>query len=324
MKDSQGKVVRSVLNSEVMEKLNSLDKIVVHQLTLDNSDVEFLARSIAENIEFKDQDQEKDDDWQDRGLWLAIPFALFVLFAFRLGRVIFSLVLIGMLHSCSSNIVFADLWLTKDFQAQKHYNSGEFEQAADLYTDPLHKGVSYFKAGNYNGAIQYFVQDTTAMGAYNLGLAYYKNGDFAAAEIAFGKALEMNPDFGDARSGQQLARQTISGMNEVDPEDFEEAAVEQTAENTENKSPEDLSGGGQEATKEDMETERQEETVNTDMRKGKELDEVPEDFESGAQDNSQKVLMRKVDDDPALFLKRKYAYQVKKKNMKPKPNDKPW
>ena len=67
-----------------------------------------------------------------------------------------------------------------------------------------------------------------------------------------------------------------------------------------------------------------EETVSTDVRKGKELDEVPDDIEFGKQDNSQKILMRKVDDDPALFLKRKFAYQVKTKNIQPKNNGIEW
>ena len=85
-----------------------------------------------------------------------------------------------------------------------------------------------------------------------------------------------------------------------------------------------MSGGGQEATKKDMEKERLEETVNTDVRKGKELDEVPEDFETGKQNESQKILMRKVDDDPALFLQRKFRYQVKKEQIKPQNTSEKW
>ncbi len=73
-----------------------------------------------------------------------------------------------------------------------------------------------------------------------------------------------------------------------------------------------------------MEQERKEETVNTDVRKGKELDELPDDIEFGKQENSQNILMRKVDDDPALFLKRKFAHQVKTKNLQPKNNGKEW
>ena len=324
MRDQAGNNVLSALDREVLEKLHSVDRIIVHTLTLDKSDVEFLASSIADSIEFKEEDEMKEDDWQDRGLWFAIPFALFVLWSFRRGRVIFSLVFISMLSSCSGDFTFADLWITQDFQAQRLYDEGDFKGAASLYTDPMHKGVSYFKAGEYESAIQNFRQDSSAMGAYNLGLAYFQNGDYAAAELAFGKALEMDPELNDAKANQQLAQQVLSGMSEVNPEDVEEVAEEAAAENTQNSGPEDLSGGGQEATEEEMKKERQEETVNTDVRKGKELDEVPEDFESGQQENSQKILIRKVDDDPSLFLKRKFAHQVKTQNMKPKADNKQW
>jgi Ca-activated chloride channel family protein len=54
------------------------------------------------------------------------------------------------------------------------------------------------------------------------------------------------------------------------------------------------------------------------------MEEVPEDFESGNSENSQKVLMRKVDDDPALFLQRKFKHQVKTKNLKPSSNLDKW
>jgi len=324
MRDAEGKVVYSSLNTEVLEKLNSVEGFQVHPLTLDNSDVEQLANSIAENLEFKEEDERKEDDWLDRGLWLAIPFAFFLLWSFRRGWVIYFLLIIGMLQSCSSDLTFTDWWVSKDFQAQKLFDEEAYEQAAQLYTDPLYKGVAYFKAGDYPNAIENFSLDSTAMGAYNLGLAYFQNGDYAASELAFGKALEMDPELSDARASRDMLEQILAGTSELNPEDIEEAVPEATAENTQNTSPEDLSGGGQEATKEDMEQERQEETVNTDMRKGKELDEVPEDFESGSQENSQKVLMRKVDDDPALFLKRKFAHQVKMKNVKPNSNNKKW
>jgi Ca-activated chloride channel family protein len=243
---------------------------------------------------------------------------------FRRGWVIYSLLILVLFTSCTSENKFADLWFTKDYQAQKLYDSGDFEKAAEIFTDPLHKGTSFYKAGNYEQAIKYFSEDTTAMAAYNLGLAFFKNGDFAAAEIAFGKAVEMNPELKDAKTNQQLIQQIIQSQDEANPEEAQEIKPEEVAENIENKDMEDLGGGGQEATKEDMEKERKEETAATDIRKGKELDEVPDDFESGKQDNSQKVLMRKVDDDPALFLKRKFAHQLKTRKIQPKNNENEW
>ena len=85
-----------------------------------------------------------------------------------------------------------------------------------------------------------------------------------------------------------------------------------------------MSGGGQEATKKDMEKERLEETTETDKRKGKELEELPEDFEAGKGELPKNILMRKVDDDPALFLTRKFKYQVKKGLVEVQKTDQQW
>ncbi len=324
LRDQNGQIVRSSINTETLDKLSSVENITVHQLTLDKSDVELIAKRISENLEFKEEDEKKEDDWEDMGLLLVIPFFVFVIMWFRRGWVIYSILMISFFTSCNSDKNFSDFWFTKDYQAQKLYDKKEFEKSADLFTDPLRKGISYYKSGNFEEAIKYFEEDTTAMGAYNLGLAYYRNGDFAAAELAFGLAVELNPEMENAKINQELTRQIVQGMDEADPEDAEEIKPEELAENIENKDMEDLGGGGQEATKEDMEQERKEETVATEIRKGKELDEVPDDFESVKQDNTQNVLMRKVDDDPALFLKRKFAHQVKTKNLKPDNNLKKW
>lgn len=327
LKDSNGKVVHSALNSDVLNKLNSVENIHVNMLTLDTSDMELLAISIGSNLEFNEENEDVQNEWQDEGYWLIIPFAFFVLMWFRKGWVVFSLLFMVSLSSCSNeNQSFKDLWETKDYQAQKMAEKGEFEEAAETYTDPLRKGVAYYKAGNYDEAIDAFQKDTTAMGAYNLGISYYKNGDYAAAELAFGRAVEMDPENETAKANLKAAQQIMMGEDsEATVEDAEEAAKEKpTAQNEENNSSEDLSGGGQEATKEDMKKERLEETVNTDIRTGKELEEVPDDFESGKQDEAQKILMRKVDDDPALFLQRKFRHQVKKDGVQPVKNLDKW
>jgi len=278
---------------------------------------------ISKDLSFQEQAEKKENLWVDRGIWLAIPLALFLLMWFRKGFVIYGLLFIG-LTSCSNEMSFKDLWYTKDYQAQKMVEAGNYAEAAETFKDPMRKGVAYFKAGDYESAIAAFNQDTSAEAAYNLGLAYYKNGDYAAAQLAFGEAVEKNPDMKDASKNQQIVQKMMGGADDVDPEEAKEKKPAGEAQNEENTGPEDLSGGGQEATKEDMEQERKEETVNTDVRKGKEPEEVPHNFEAGEADNSQKVLMRKVDDDPSLFLKRKFAHEVKVKKMKPKKGLKKW
>lgn len=324
VRDADGNPVISALNRQALSRLASLERVQVHSLTLDDSDMQGIAGAISDNLLFTEEPEEKEDDWRDAGLLPVIPMAFLVLFWFRKGWVLFSLSLI-LLSSCSDGRRFEDYWFTRDYQGQRLSDQGEYEEAAERYEDPLRKGVAFYKAEDYEAAVNAFSQDTTALGAYNLGLAYYKNGDYAAAEMAFGQAVEMDPQLEQARQSQQQVSRLRAGIAELDPEEAQEAGnTPGPADNIENQDMEDLGGGGQEATEEDMQKQRKEETVATDIRKGKELEEVPDNIGAVTQANNSKVLMRKVDDDPTLFLKRKFAYQVKKKNIKPKSNEKKW
>ncbi|MEL4308199.1 VWA domain-containing protein [Joostella sp. CR20] len=325
IRSKDGKAVRSYLDATLMASLNGIDGITVQQLTLDDSDVELIAKDISKNLEFTEKNEEKDDDWRDVGLLFIIPMAVLLLLWFRKGWVLYSLAFL-LLVSCndSSSSSFSDLWYTKDYQGQRLSDKGDYKDAAEAYTDPLRKGVAYFKAEEYEDAINAFSKDTSAMGSYNLGLAYFKNGDYAAAQIAFNMAVEKDPSLEIAKTNQQKLMQVLPEEDKMSVENAEESNGEQNAENTQNSGPEDLSGGGQEATKEDMKKQRQEETVNSNVHKGKELDEVPDDVQASIQQTDTQILMRKVDDDPTLFLQRKFKYQVKKYNIKPRSNEQAW
>ncbi|GAB3229492.1 VWA domain-containing protein [Algoriphagus aestuariicola] len=325
-KDSEGNVVHSSLDRQILSQLSSLDRVSVHDLTLDDSDVALISKSISDNLKFTEKPEEKDDDWRDMGLLLVIPMAFLLLLWFRRGWVMYGLVLI-LFSSCTDGSKFANLWYTPDFQGQKLSDRGDFAQAAQRYDDPMRKGVANFKAGNYAEAIEDFQQDTTAQGTYNLGLAYFRSGDTLAAMLAFQNAAELDPDFSPAQQANQQLQQMPRGESGMTPEKAEEANdgdQGKQAKNRQNDSMEDLSGGGQEATKKDMETERNEETVTSNIHMGEELDEVPDDITASKQPMSDKMLMRKVDDDPALFLQKKFEYQVKKSKLKPKADGKKW
>ena len=168
MKDENGSTVHSALNMEIINKLDAIDDIHINPLTLDNSDMELLATSISSNLEFNEANEDIQNEWQDEGYWLIIPLAFFVLMWFRRGWVIYSLLILASFSSCSEDQSFRDLWVTKDYQAQQMAEFGDYENAAETYIDALRKGVAYYKAENYEKAIEYFQKDSTAMGVYNL------------------------------------------------------------------------------------------------------------------------------------------------------------
>ncbi|MDN3204005.1 VWA domain-containing protein [Algoriphagus sediminis] len=306
---------------QILEKLQNLQSVNVNRLTLDNSDVEAVAQRISKNLIFSEQDEVQEEQWQDMGLLFLIPLAVIVLFWFRRGWVIY-VFLVFVITSCGEINSFGDLWYSPDYQGQLLSDKNEFVLAAEAFSDPMRKGVAFFKAGDFENAIEAFQSDTTSNGAYNLGLAYFQNGDYAAANLAFGKALEIDPEMEQARSAQTEINQLIPGESEVSPEEAEEATSKPSGDgNVENQDMEDLGGGGQEATEEQMSDGRKEEEVATDTRIGKELDEVPDDLGIRIEDQGGKVLMRKVDDDPALFLQKKFAYQVKQGQVKGRNNE---
>ncbi|MDA8595560.1 VWA domain-containing protein [Flavobacteriaceae bacterium] len=318
-----GKNIHSQLDTLMIARFSAMDRVQTRVLTLDDSDVKQLAKKISTQVEFQDKDEELEDQWKDKGLLFILPLLVFVLFWFRKGMVIYGLLIIITLSSCDNS----NLWYTKDYQGQKFYDNKEYLKAANVFENELHKGVAYFKAGKYDQAIQAFSQDTTAMGSYNLGLAYFKNGDLAAAQLAFGRASEIDPTMSEAIENQNELEQNRGGNVQVSKQDAQEAQKqpkEKLAQGMENKSSEDLGGGGQEATEKQMETNRLEETVNTDMRRGKELDEVPDELQTSKPNAGPKILMQAVDDDPSLFLKKKFKYQAKKEKLKPKKTDKKW
>ena len=300
---------RTQINSN---KASTTERLEVYQLTLDQSEVEHMAETIRRDLVFTESPEEKEDEWRDAGWILVLPFAAVLLLWFQRGWVL--LCVLPVLSSCSQVETFEDLWYTKDYQGQRLSNRGNFEQAASTYADPLRQGVAFYKAGNFREAAKAFDKDTTAIAAYNKGLAFAQLGDLRSAQAAFDRAIEMDPDLQQATENQQMISQIMQQQDQVSLEDAEEetGAAEQ-AENIQNQDMEDLGGGGQEATEEDMQKQRKEETVSTDIRKGKELDEVPDDIGASSQQDNSKVLMQKVDDDPSLFLKRKFEYQLKKR-----------
>jgi Ca-activated chloride channel family protein len=320
----------SALNTSKLNALSEMDAVDLLEITLDDSDVKDLAQVISDDLVFEDQVNQDEEDWQDNGYWLIFPLAFIFLFSFRKGWSI-NLIIIGLFfQSCSetntkksTDFKFKDLWFTKNYQAQQDYDANKFLKAATGFEDPMHKGVAYYKGGDYLSAEAAFKKDTTVNGLYNLGLTYAKLGKLDESQVVFEKVLEKDPSNENATSNLE---QIITAKDNMSSQQEENTVGEEKgpAKNEQNKSPEDLSGGGQEATKKDMEKERLEETTETDKRKGKELDELPDDFKSGKGELPKNILMRKVDDDPALFLTRKFKYQVKKGIVDVQKTDKSW
>lgn len=301
-----------VLDKNVMARLDANAQLRVNYLTLDASDMELLAKRVKDDLEFTKDLEDTEPEYTDMGWYFIFPVMLIFILWFRRGWVIYLLPL--LLTSCGDDSRFADLWFTRDYQGQKLSDKGDYNTAAERYEDVLRKGVALYKAGNYEAAKTAFQRDSTAEGYYNLGLTLLQTGDTLAAANAFDAAVDLSPDMAAAQKNREI----VKGWSEASLEEAQRSGELKGKENTvENKDMEDLGGGGQEATEEDMKKERKSETAETDIRMGRETDLPPDPSQGDALPQSGKIMMRKVNEDPAEFLRKKFQYQVRTGKVKP-------
>ncbi|MFL9483692.1 vWA domain-containing protein [Chitinophagaceae bacterium LWZ2-11] len=180
----------------VISNLSQNNKVHITPITLDKSDVEGIAKNISDKLIFETDKKKDEKDWDDMGWLLILPAMLVALFWFRKGWVIqwcwLPFVLLTM-NSCGLKSKNLDWWYTKDYQGQLYDNAKQYSDAADHFEDNTHKAIAYYKAGDYEAAESLFEMDSSASGQYNRGLALAKLGRYDEAVTIFEKASEMDP-----------------------------------------------------------------------------------------------------------------------------------
>lgn len=320
IKDREGKEVLSVPDFGALDQLEKTENITLHTLTLDNSDVVAIADKVHSHLEVRMDDEKLEDTWEDRGLLLVWPIAIILLFWFRRGWVIqFCLFFFVGMQSCSPDAKHASWWYTDDYIAQHIEQSDSFEIAAERYSSLQHKGVAYFKAGNYEAAEAVFELDTSAVGYYNRALALAELGRYDESI----EAMTMAKNLDNSVSGvDELLHEFEKKKFEVDsiinllgekmslPEkkgDKEELKTREAA-----SEDEELSSDT-EVDKLPEDGERVADEVETNIHKAEEMESPEENMDMQVQHkDAQNIMLRKVSADPGEFLRRRFKNQKKK------------
>ena len=179
---------------------------------------------------------------------------------------------------------FGDLWLTPDQQAQRLFQQGYFEEAAQLFTDPLRQGVAYYRAGNFKYAAGVFGRSSSPTAHFNRGNALLLSGKYEEAIASYGEALKQQPDWVAAQENQQIAQARKAKLEpkggtrgtQLEPDDI---VVDHT--------------------KKDSPGESQEHVEEAEGPSDKEL---------------RTLWLRRVQTKPADFLRAKFAYQLAHRN----------
>lgn len=95
--------------------------------------------------------------------------------------------------------------LTPDQRAYRDYAQGNYELAAANFADPMWRGVSLFKLGEFKQSAGVFAGYEKADFAFNRGNSLLMQGQYTEAADEYSRALELRPEWGDAMTNREIA-----------------------------------------------------------------------------------------------------------------------
>lgn len=319
LKDREGKDRIATMDMSVIQGLKQTSKVSVIMPTLDQSDIENIASEVRKRKLYTPGDLPDDEQWDDKGWWMILPALFIVLAWFRKGWSVFWLWAGIFINACSPADKHANLWYTDDYRAQQMMKDSLFDDAAGTFTSLPHKGVAYFKAGNYDAALELFSLDSTINGQYNKGVTLVQLGRLDEAKDCFEQLIQLAPDMQAARQNlthtQRMIQERDSigkSMNQSIHLDTKEKSDEPLQELTAKTEDEKLTSDTEVDELPD-EGKRVTDEVATEISKAEELEKPDEAMnQEGVQKDAKNIMLKKISADPSEFLRRRFKFQKDK------------
>lgn len=213
--DASGRTLHAQLDKAVFERLSSEADIPVASVTLDDSDLRWVQRRAQRHMQAVQQ-ADAQLRWKEYGYWLVFPIAVLAALWFRKGTVVrwAAVALLAVALGApdtghAASFRFADLFLTADQQGRWHFERHDFAEAAQRFKNPLWKGLSFYRSGDYSAALEQFARLDTPDAYFLIGNCQAHLHDFPRAVAAYDYALKVRPDFPQAAANRKLVADLI-------------------------------------------------------------------------------------------------------------------
>ena len=112
--------------------------------------------------------------------------------------------LLVLAAGCGGDWRFVDLWASRPQQGDWLMRRERYAEAAERFSDPLRKGVAFYRAGDDAASLEWFARVPGAEGFYNSGNAYARLGRYEEAVQAYDEALALRPAWREAVANRDL------------------------------------------------------------------------------------------------------------------------
>lgn len=215
LKNSKGGIVMSRLVTSRLQVLAQQKGGTFQILRNDDQDLEIvLNQPILMNEYLEDETEKQGDIWREEGPWLLLIMLPLAALMFRRG-LIFGFLLISLhlpgfvISERAYAFEWKDLWKNKDQQGQQFFIEGSHSEAAQVFENPEWKGLSHFRSGNHENALEEWKGIDSTRSLFNQGNALAKLGKLDQAIDRYDQVLEREPEHSDARFNRDLLKKLL-------------------------------------------------------------------------------------------------------------------
>ena len=293
LKNSKGGIVMSRLDTSRLQVLAQQKGGTFQILRNDDQDLErVLNQPILMNEYLEDETEKQGDIWREEGPWLLLVLLPLAALMFRRGLIfgflLISLHLPGFLMSERAYAFeWKDLWKNKDQQGQQYFIEGLHSEAAQVFENPEWKGLSHFRSGNHENALEEWKGIDSTRSLFNQGNALAKLGKLDQAIDRYDQVLEREPEHSDARFNRDLLKKLLEEQEKQKQQNQEKDGSGEDQQKTENqqsesrteRSEEDPSSAesGSDSKNQNMENSGQSEQAQKSDSQNKEISEAQSD-----------------------------------------------
>ncbi len=284
-----------------------------------NTDIENLLTTPLPNADDARHSNRKFDLWADYGYWLVLLLIPFALLNFRRGAAL--LLVCALVPPPAHASWWSNLWRTPDQQGYQALQQDQPKQAAKIFSDPQWQGVADYRSGAYADADHRFSADPSPNGSYNRGNALAKQRKYPEAIQAYDEALRAAPGDKDAAFNkaliEKLLQQQQQSRGNSNQQSQRNRSQSKSGQSHDQSASHDDGSDSQQGNPDDRATKQNRDAHNAQNKDKPDADrkqemarrDQPQNEMRDEERDSLERWLRRVPDDPAGLLRRKFQYE---------------
>lgn len=238
LKDADGAIVIPKLDPAALRSLARAGGGRYATVSGDDRDVTHLVTRAAFDQTPTEEQEIVADRWREEGIWLVLALLPLAALSFRRGWLLGFMIVVSLPAEQARALEWADLWSRPDERAAQALAEGQAARAARQFQDSGWRATAHYRAGEFDQAADAYTDIDSADAHYNRGNALAHLGQFDAALAAYDQALTRAPSHADAIFNrtliEQLMEQQVGESGQSRPH---EAGVPQPPEGTQGEQP---------------------------------------------------------------------------------------